>query len=45
MLNSNHEFSTSSQSEQFTPVTAHGTDSQGNPNLARTGERHSLGVR
>jgi hypothetical protein len=43
MLNSNHEFSTSSQREQFTPVIAHGTESQGNPNLARTSERHCMG--
>ena len=43
MLNSSHEFSTNSPSEQFAPVTAHGTESQGNPNLTRTGERHSLG--
>jgi hypothetical protein len=43
MLNSNHEFSTSSQREQFTPVIAHGTESQGNPHLARTSERHCMG--
>ena len=37
MLNSNHEFSTSSQREQFTPIIAHGTEFQGtriSPGLA-----------
>jgi hypothetical protein len=42
MLSSTHEFSTSSQREQFGPVTAYGTESEGNPNLARTRERHNL---
>ena len=45
MLSSNREVSTNDQREQLTPIIAYGTESQGNPNLARTGERHSLGGR
>ena len=43
MLNSNREFSTGSQPEQFTSISTHGTESEGNPNLARTRERYRLG--